>query len=500
MQRRAPSSWSGLAAFLAVAFATIFTWWAYRDFTTTFFAFDDFWVLEAADRVWASGDWSGIFVPTHGFMQYRPLTTVGWFTLQRALWDIDPAGYYVLHLAVQAVNVVLAYAIGRRLLDSPAAGLAVAVVYATAPGHALTARWLSQVIVGATATLYFLGLWLWLRPSPWRWLQASVVLVMGLLASEHAVTLPIAWTVLVLLGPERWAPRDAIRTLALPWTIMAAYLAGKAWYTHVVLAATPLKAAVFWKGYEIDLTPRPLLTTFGRYLTQAVDLLYDPRLEPQAGYRLGVALVVAATLAGLVVLVRRETPRAARVAAIGLVLFVVGLGPVGLIPKHYSIAYVGIAALGSALALVGAAWALPRVGPAVGVAIAAASLVVYVQQVHVAVRKEKEIRLMNALSEQALAWLSTVEARTAAGDVHEILLPREGQNGRMFGSAHRMFLCAPYTVRTVHPTALPVTSVPGRLVLRTPDRLPPERADGAWLRGRCPPAQRPTPPPSRARS
>ena len=113
-------------------------------------------------------------------------------------------------------------------------------------------------------------------------------------------------------------------------------------------------------------------------------------------------------------------------------------------------------------------------------------LAFYVQQVHAAIRRDPEILLMNATAQNAVRWLYTLERRTAAGDVREVVVPNEGQNDRLFGAAHRLFLCAPYEVRAVPPAQL--QPAPGRLVLRAPDRAPADRLDGAWLPRPCPSA------------
>lgn len=67
--------------------------WSYADFAASFFVFDDFWQIAAADRIHSSkAGLSTLFEPAGSAVFFRPLTQVGYFYTLRAMWGIDPTG------------------------------------------------------------------------------------------------------------------------------------------------------------------------------------------------------------------------------------------------------------------------------------------------------------------------------------------------------------------------------------------------------------------------
>src|SRR5262245_51315826 len=122
----------------ALALTALYVY-SYRDCTDAFFHLDDFLILAAADRieVRSPADLVQFFRPLPGSAMYRPLTTVGYFWVLRHCFGNDPTGFHVVQLGFQIVNALLVYGIAHALFVSPALALATAVVYATAPGHAL---------------------------------------------------------------------------------------------------------------------------------------------------------------------------------------------------------------------------------------------------------------------------------------------------------------------------------------------------------------------------
>jgi hypothetical protein len=177
---------------------------AYGDLIDRFFAFDDFAVLAASDGLHGPAGLVRLFVPWPSFAQYRPLTTTGYFWLARVLFGLDPRRWMAVQLAAHVLNALVVFGIARRLLASSAAGLAAALVYASAPGHALAVRWIAFTTIWGTVLVYFLGLWTWLRAGdPWRLPATLALFVVALLCSEHAVSFPLAVTAVAVLGQAR---------------------------------------------------------------------------------------------------------------------------------------------------------------------------------------------------------------------------------------------------------------------------------------------------------
>ena len=168
-----------------------------------FFFFDDFWVMRDAASI-APGDVSGIFRLSHaGFQLYRPLTTVGFFYALRAVFAYDASGYHAVQLIVFTLNSVLAFAIARRLTGSLVAALAVGIL-SLAPGQAVGVYWLAAFTVTGTAFVILLTLWCWLSTGPpWRVWLCTALQVVGLLASEHAVTIPVLLAIIAACAQPR---------------------------------------------------------------------------------------------------------------------------------------------------------------------------------------------------------------------------------------------------------------------------------------------------------
>lgn len=433
---------------------------AHGIFVGRFFALDDFWVLHDVAAVRGVGD---VFAPSHGWLHYRPLTTVAYFGVQRALWGLDPTGWQVVHLLAQALAGLLVWAIARRLLGRDAPALACALFYAAAPGHTVTARWLAYFTMTGAALVVFVGLWLWLRVAPRR--RGAVALAttaLGLLASEHAVVLPPLLTLLAVLVEPRAQLRASLRALRLPWLLVVAATAGKLWWGHVVLPAQqPMVASLFWEHYGLDFDPATTLESLGRYARVAATALWPWSPEAPALRTLGaVVLGLAAALGGFV-LARPASGRPVRVAAFGLGTFVVGIAPVLFLPEHFASAYVGIAALGLALAAAAPLAALPG-ALATPVPLAVALLVVAYEGRFVlpAMILGPEVRGIEGSARDAAGWLRAIDAAAAGRpEVREVVIPENWANHLTFelGAAHRLFLCAPYRVRVVpQPERLPV--------------------------------------------
>ena len=474
--------WTLLTALALIAFH----WLAYGDFTAAFFSFDDFAVLGLVDgiRLERPADLLRFLQPQYNFALYRPLTVTTYYWVQWAVWGIDPAPWMSTHLAFHVTNGVLAFACARRLLGSDAAALAAALLYASAPGHTLAARWLAYFTITGTVTACFatVALWLYGR-GRWRLPATLAAFVLAIGCSEHAVTVPFVLTLVAVLGEGRRDWLRLVRELAPFYAVGGAYVAAKLVFLAVIFPRTqPIAAAVHARAYHLAFEPTVVLETIGRYLTGAIAPLLP--LDPSVGgYRaLGAAVLALALLTSATAL-RARAPRTLGLVACGLAVFVVALGPVLLLPEHVSLSYVGIAALGVALAITAAVRALPY-GDALAVAVALALATYDVRTASPLARTAQDFRTIEGSSLDAVAWIATLErVADTRPDVREVLVPSNPNTRRLFGVSHRLFACTPFTVRPVD--RLP-REAPGRLVLPKSDPAPRGRRGWGWLIRECP--------------
>jgi hypothetical protein len=430
-------------------------------------------------------------LPGTGFLLYRPVSTTLYFYLLRLCFGYDPVAYHATQIGFHIINALLVYAIADSLFFSRGLALASALVYASAPGHAIAACWIALFTMTGTAFFYLLALWVWLRlDSRWRVPLTFVLFVVALLASEHAVSLPLVLTLAaILLQPGRgW--RRCVREQAAFYAIACGYVGLKLYFFHYLLSDTfprPAVQAYVLSGYGVSLEPLSILRHLGHYVGFAIDLAYAAVESDTWALAAGVLIVALAVVATGCVAAGRWTARSLRVAAFGLDLFIVALGPVLVLPRHMFSYYVGIAAAGMALALIGFAHAFRgarRVAPSL---IVGATLAMHGFSTATVVRQSQEFQFFSNFSRSASRWLYTLAVEAPPHGVEEVVVPLNQLTALVFGAAeaHKLFLCAPYRVTTA-PAIDEVKPATGRLILRRPLPLP--RSDTAgWLRHSCSP-------------
>ncbi len=165
--------------------------------------------------------------PTNTPDIYRPLRTLH-FAVDRALFGGNPFPYHLQSLLLHAANVLLLFALLRRLGATAAAAGAAAAVFAVHPAQVEAVAWISARadLMGGMFTLLGLLAWLRARP-PDRWYAAAVVLgLLAALSREAAVVFPALLVVVDLVRPDGggWAwVRGRIRLYALPAATAVAY-------------------------------------------------------------------------------------------------------------------------------------------------------------------------------------------------------------------------------------------------------------------------------------
>jgi hypothetical protein len=411
----------------------------------------------------------------------------------RLLYGYYPTQYHATQLAFQVLNALLVYGIATYLFRSHLLGLATAFAYAAAPGHAMATFWNATFTMTGTACFYFVGLLIWIRGAGrWRTPLTVTCFVTALLASEHAVSFPLALTITAWLGYRQpW--RRIVREQAIYYAISALYVTVKLVYLSLLLTgvikSTAMVAINF--GYHMQLDPVLFLENLGSYVGMSFSVLYVLAVEKSWNLLIGMLFTAVAVAATILVARDRWTTLPVRTATIGLDLFIVALAPVVFLRGHLLSYYVGIAGLGASLAVVGfTAGMLPFAKP-LGAPLAIATLMlVHATSTATAVRHRPEFAVFDAFSETAQDWLFTLRWKTQHMMLKEVVVPHTPVTDYVLGSneAHKVLLCAPYDVRFADsPRVGPAT--PGSLRIDRPLPVPPHLATRRnrweWLRSAC---------------
>lgn len=316
------------------------------------------------------------------FGMYIPVTYTAWALIARFARTVPVEGgglalnphlFHAANLLVHLLNVLLVYALLRRLVGRPWAAGAGALLFALHPLQVEPVAWVAGMKDLLSAFFSLLALWLYLvhgsarRPA---YLLATVAYLLALLAKPSGVVVP-----LMAFALDRWVlgrpRRESLRALA-PWLALAlplAIVAGReqdaeqaafipaAWLRPFVAG----DALAFYLGKL--LWPVGLCADYGRTPERVLGSAW--------GY---LTWMAPAALAVLLWWQRRRLP-----VLVGAgVAFAAGLLPVlGLVPfafqRHSTVAdrYAYLALLAPALVL---AWALSRARTAVGPALTVLAL------------------------------------------------------------------------------------------------------------------------------
>jgi len=417
----------GPAVFAAIVTLVLYCLVRYRDTVFLFFFLDDFWLMHSAAEIQGNSptDLLAIFHPTHtGFQLYRPFTQVGYFYFLRQLFEYDSSGYHAVQLLVYAVNTVLVFAITRKLTDSTLAAFAGGLLYATAPGHASAVFWVAAFTMSGTAlTVFVLSLcWLYTR-SVWRVVLCTLLQAIALLASEHAVVGPFLLALLWLLLPRREPWRRAALALAPALLLVTGYLVLKLWYFSHVAAPS--------MGYTMWLDPLGWLERIGRYAAACVNAL-TLVASGSRGWRVIGGLVLALWLLSSWRAFRSGGPWT--IVAGGLAMFLIGLLPVLPLRDHVYSYFIGIAALGVVVALLGVCQLAGRHWRWIALALGLSVVTLDLATGQRAARGDEIVQLIFAGAGAAANWVAGVQrAVVMRAPTRGALLPRDPTTEYVFG-------------------------------------------------------------------
>ncbi len=134
---------------------------------------------------------------------YRPLTMTTFF-IERALFGVDPAPYHVTNVLIHALNVLLLFALGRRIGVSSAGSMVGALLFAVHPAIAEAVHWVNGRSDPLSIAFLLGALLVWLP-----WLQSLTP------PEKHPLRLarPLVAAVLVLSAT---LCKETVFLLALP--------------------------------------------------------------------------------------------------------------------------------------------------------------------------------------------------------------------------------------------------------------------------------------------
>jgi hypothetical protein len=221
------------------------------------FVRDDFGWIESS-RIESPSDVVRLFTHQPGF--YRPLVSLT-FSVDHALWGLDPRGYAATNVVLFALGAGLIYRVARTLQLPPAAALLAAALWAfDIHGPRMALLWIS----GRTALM--LGIFaLAATDAALRehYKTAGVLCLLALLSKEEAAMLPAILTVFVWWSRrDRSTLVDTIKSLWPMWAALAIY------------AVLRINSGAFGPGnlpayYPVTADMRAFIRNVGEYAVRA---------------------------------------------------------------------------------------------------------------------------------------------------------------------------------------------------------------------------------------
>ena len=277
---------------------------------------------------------------------YRPLF---WFSLalDRRLWGLNATGFHLTNLVLHWLNGLLAFLLLKKLRVSVVLSAAVSIVWLSLPINAEVVAWISGRAISLAVLFLLIALWCadwYLRSNKIVALLTYAMASFGALLSHEIGILTLPLTCLVVYAA------NAVRR---PWLVLsgvgvavdAVYL----WLRHVAGAHLSSGGAViigsgisFWKyiGWMLlplrmsierstdvptDNSPMMTAAAFIGVLALFIAILQLRSKLPEAAAGLAWLSIALAPFCGIVPIYQGMAERYAYLAALGLVLAIVGL-------------------------------------------------------------------------------------------------------------------------------------------------------------------------------
>lgn len=349
-----------------------------------FVDFDDYYLVMHNARI-RSLSWehvSSILVyrsPEGAWLPARELS----YSLDYAVWGLDPFGFHLTNLALHAANVLLVYALLCWLLRRQSLAWLAAAWWVVHPVQAASVAWVSgrrDVLYGFFFLLAFLSFVgserRWRQGRSWAWLYAAslVCLLLSLLSKAAGMMLFALLALVVVMFEQGEEPLWQRLLVCLPHAVITAGVVGihlwvarqanvvKSVFLGDRLPSVPYVLASYWR---LALFPVQLSTPYAR----------TPLAWPRDQWLvLGTTALLAAVVAAVVAAVWRR--RASRQVVFCVAWWFLMLLPVSnLVPlsnlladRYLYLPLVALCALGAEL--VGRVWSRGRRGVVLGCALA----------------------------------------------------------------------------------------------------------------------------------
>lgn len=158
----------------------------------------------------------------------RPLIDIS-FYLNYGISGLDPAGYYIFNIAIHILNAFLLYRFSLKLVlfeqkRQNLFAVGSAVLFLIYPFHSESIVWLSGRLSSIATLFALLSLNVWMgETKKWmRWISGVLFYLIGLLAYESILLLPVIWVVF------RWKKgqpaRQGFRYLIYSGLLIGCYL------------------------------------------------------------------------------------------------------------------------------------------------------------------------------------------------------------------------------------------------------------------------------------
>lgn len=248
----------------------------YRHAFTSYF-FQDDWFTFRISRVTGISDFFNFFVPRNDVIYFRPFGMQIPFFLMNQIWGINGIPYRLLTFSTHMANTVLIYLLFRKLIGNRFFSWLGAFLYGTSVVSLIPFFWFATYSFILCVTFFFLSSLLLLRfmeSKKYLLLFLSFILfTTGLLTNELVASLPVIWSLFLLLTKKFKMIRYLIPYYIL--TIMLVILRF-VWFSppthglyrmelgwHII---TNLKTYIFWtfNWYEIltDQMIKPFVFSF----------------------------------------------------------------------------------------------------------------------------------------------------------------------------------------------------------------------------------------------
>lgn len=330
-----------------------------------FFVGDEFyWLYRGAYVMNGPAGWVQAFTQSNGSGQYRPLTLDVFYWLGWNLFGLHPFAWHLLVLAIFVASALVMYQLLVRMTGSTWIALGAAAIWACSVSHYEGVAWdLAIAETGAVLpAVCCLGA---MVGGTYRWMVFWYVV--ALFCNETTSVLP-AMVFVYFVVWERLAVTQALRRSLPLWLTFGAYMVVRLLIPALRPGASGPFALVLDPVVWLRLTWTSLLASldFSAVLNNVVNYA-GPQWHALAG---GVVILFLVTVLALVVTAIVGYVRsgewdsaAARMIALGLLWFALGLAPVLPFANNFSEYNLALALIGVALVFGGLAMAARQAAP-----------------------------------------------------------------------------------------------------------------------------------------